>query len=364
MYVLAVFENLFLLAALLYIFYLISFLKLLFFKKNTSYNNSQTFISVLICAKNEAKNLQNNLAFILDQDYPNFEVIVVNDKSTDHTEAVLRQFQQNNSKLRCFSSTGNSSKKTALQLAKTNAQGNIFVLTDADCYIPSANWLKLITQPINDTEQVVLGYAPNFKKNTFLNALQNYETLTTALQYLSAALYNSPYMAVGRNLAYTKTISQEINLSNKQNKLLSGDDDLWLQHAVKKSKIKIQIKPDSFAYSHAEDSLLKWWNQKRRHITTANYYRLKDKIILASIFITKFYFWAFTVGMLFFTTSTNSKIALLCVLTCMLLIYNKASTKFKSGNLWLISPILDFSLICFQISLFISNLVSPIKKWK
>ncbi|GGE44258.1 glycosyl transferase family 2 [Psychroflexus planctonicus] len=363
---LAVLEWIFFTASSLYFIYLLSFLKLLFYNSTNSTPSTKDsqFVSVLICAKNEAKNLQLHLPIILKQNHPHFEVVVVNDQSSDNTLQVLESFQKNYAHLKVFTTTEKSSKKKALALAKKKAQGSVYVLTDADCLVNSTTWLTIMVSEIQKESQVVLGYAPHFTKSYFLNKLQRFETLTTALQYFTAALYNAPYMGVGRNLAYTKQLDKEIKFSKAEKKLLSGDDDLWIQKAKQLTQIKIQLAKHSFAYSHAEPSLKSWWKQKSRHISTAAHYQFKDQFILSGIFITKFAFWMSFIAMTFLSNSESfwMVFSMLCVI--LLLIYKLASTKLNEAKLWYLSPILDFSLICFQFCLFISNLVSPFRKWK
>lgn len=352
------------LAAFFYIIYLLSFTKVIFHTNSSNSKQNSAFVSVLICAKNEAQQLQHHLPSILNQNYSNFEVVVVNDQSSDETLKVLQDFQEKNKHLKVFTTHGESNKKKALQLAKEKASGSIYVLTDADCKIVSKFWLEKMLENIETDYQVVIGYAPHLRKPGFLSKLQSFETLTTALQYTTAALLNSPYMAVGRNFAYTKHIDEKIKFDKDEAKLLSGDDDLWLQKAKKFTKVQVQLAKNTFAYSQAEPNLKLWWNQKRRHISTANHYQLKDQLILSAIFLTKILYWLSFIVLVSTSPNMFFWLAFLSLLFTFLIIYKLASKKLNEKNIWWISPFLDFSLICFQFCLFIANLVSPIRKWK
>lgn len=358
-------EFVFFIAAFFYVTYLLLFLKLIRYKSNfTSLNSTEVFVSVLICAKNEANQLSKNLPMVLLQKEISYEVIVVNDQSEDDTQNILNNFQQKFAHLKVYQTKGKSNKKKALQLAKSKSSGHVYVLTDADCKVNSDVWLKLMVSNLNHQHAVVLGYGPYISTDTFLNKLQRFETLTTAMQYFTAALYGNAYMGVGRNLAYSKNLDQNIQFTSKQEKILSGDDDLWIQQAKRLTKFHIQLNQKSFAYSHAKSSWAAWWHQKRRHITTANAYTLLDQILLSVVFIVKFLFWFSFIWLLFYTSNFLIWFIFLLAYTTMLVIYKLTCARFKEAGLYSLSPFLDFILICFQLCFFISNLVTPLKKWK
>lgn len=358
-------ECIFFISAFLYFTYLFSFFKLIQFnqasvQKKTTY----PFVSVLICAKNEGENLKKYLPFILNQKEIDFEVIVINDQSEDETLKVLSNYQQHHTILKVFNTQGKSSKKKALTLAKLKAKGDIYLLTDADCKVNSSFWLKNMIAHIGKEHEVILGYAPYFYEHSFLNKLQRFETLTTAMQYFTAALFQEPYMGVGRNLAYSKYIDNCVILNKKQQQLLSGDDDLWVQQAKKITQFIIEINKDSFAYSKAEASWKAWWQQKKRHITTAKVYDVLDQIILSGIFLTKVSFWFSFFWLIFTFSELYIWILFILLISCHMLVYKQTSNKFSEKKIWQLAPFLDFCLICFQLLLFISNLLFPVKKWK
>ncbi len=58
------------------------------------FSDEQPPVSVIVCAKNEADNLNEFLPLILEQDYPEYEVIIINGGSTDDSEEVLSKFQR------------------------------------------------------------------------------------------------------------------------------------------------------------------------------------------------------------------------------------------------------------------------------
>jgi biofilm PGA synthesis N-glycosyltransferase PgaC len=185
--------------------YLFVFLRVpLYIKKKK--NTRSLGISVIICAKNEEKNLEHFLPHVLQQDYPEFEVVVVNDSSTDNTEDLLMQLSAQFKQLRYTSIPANDrlsrGKKLALTIGLKAATYNHIVLIDADCYPVSDHWLKLMSSNFSDEHKIVLGYGGYERQKGLLNTLIRYETTFTAIQYLSYAIKGKPYLGVGRNLAF------------------------------------------------------------------------------------------------------------------------------------------------------------------
>lgn len=365
MFVVLAIEYLFASISLFYAFYLLLFLKLIRFKAfgKPTYSGYPK-VSILICAKNEAKNLALHLPKILEQEYPHFEVVVVNDQSTDNTLDVLEKFQKECTLLKIFTTPGKSSKKKALQFAKEKANGDVFLLTDSDCYPASRQWIKFMVAQLDYSHQVCLGYGAYSLKKGWLSKLQRYETLTTAMQYFTFTLLGFPYMGVGRNLAYTAILDKNIAPNNAYYQSLSGDDDLFIQEAKKHTLFKIQLDQRSFTYSEAPESLSSWWHQKRRHISAASYYTLKDKIMLSLVFFIKFSFWTIFILSLFFSPSLLIFSCFFSLISLLTIIYYFASRKLNEPKIFWFSSFLDFGLNCFLFCVFIANLVSPIKKWK
>ncbi|HRN42908.1 MAG TPA: glycosyltransferase, partial [Vicingus sp.] len=183
------------------IYYLGIFSRFAFYKRKEKHIHSFEPVSVVICAKNERDNLLNFLPEFLAQDYPTFEVIVVNDHSIDDTVDVLKAYSLQFPNLKVVTVPDNDrfygSKKFALTLGIKAAQYENILLTDADCRPTSNQWIKLMSNyPVN--KSIVLGFGAYQKQPGMLNKLIRFETLFTAMQYFSFALCKMPYMGVGR----------------------------------------------------------------------------------------------------------------------------------------------------------------------
>ena len=260
------------------------FSRLAFYRKKASDKSLYRPVSVVISAKNEFLNLQQNLPLILEQEYPDFEVVIVNDCSDDDTDYLLRDLVKRYDKLKVVNITNNvnffTGKKFPLSMGIKSAKNEFLLLTDADCRPNSKNWIHEMQSNYTDKTSIVLGYGAYEKKKGFLNKLIRYDSLRIAIEYFSLALSGFPYMGVGRNLSYTKKLFFENKGFTSHYRIKSGDDDLFINQAATSNNTRIEISTDSHTISEPKTNLNDWIKQKKRHLTTGKYYKTKHKFIL------------------------------------------------------------------------------------
>ncbi|MEZ5013244.1 MAG: glycosyltransferase [Chitinophagales bacterium] len=283
-------------AACIQFFYLLFFhLRLAIYKPVKGNTGSLPPVSIIICARNEDANLKKNLPAIFSQDYPDFEVILVDDNSEDGTTEYLFFLAQKEPRLK-RTKTGNTrpmmaGKKFPLTLGLKAAAHDIVVLTDADCYPASDQWLKRMVQRYTDDAEIVLGYGAYEKRSGFLNKKIRFETFSSALQYFSFALARVPYMGVGRNLSYKKRLFFDHGGFFEHRELPSGDDDLFINKVARKRNTRIEIDPLAFTYSEPKETKEEWIEQKTRHLSTARYYKFVHKCWLGLMPLSHILFW-------------------------------------------------------------------------
>lgn len=252
--------------------------------KNTDIAVQKPGVSVIICAKNEEDNLRNNLPAILEQDYPNYEVIVINDASDDETEMVLDKFKKEYAHLRTTFVPQNtksiSTKKLGLTLGIKAAKHDLLLFTDADCMPAGKDWVTLMMRNFDSKAEFVLGYGAYNEYPTLLNRLITYDTLFIGLQYIGMALAKKPYMGVGRNLAYRKETFFKQNGFASSLHLFSGDDDLLVNKAATNSNTRVEVSKDSVTWSEPKKSLSNWTYQKTRHLSVSDNYSSKSRMRL------------------------------------------------------------------------------------
>lgn len=326
-------------------------------------------VSVVICAKNEEIFLKKNLLFILEQDYPQYEVIVVNDCSSDGTQHVLEELKVKNPNLRLLhireDKVYKHGKKLPLTVGIRSAQFEYLVFTDADCRPASKQWLKTLMGAFDDSTEIVLGYGAYDRNKSLINYLIRADTFQIGLQYLSLAVAGLPYMGVGRNLAYKKSLFLKQKGFAPYSHIPSGDDDLFINKAATRFNTRIAASPDSITISEPKDNLRDWIRQKRRHVSTARYYKSSSLLVLGvKAFGQYIYLAAFIV--LLFTPWWQAALIIASVrLAIQLLIFKKAMKKLGEKDLLVYSPIIEWLLLFgFYPVIALSNMLFKRVQWK
>lgn len=269
---------------------------LLFFKSSDKLDQDLKPLSVVIAARNEAENLKQFLPKIFEQDYPNFEVVVVNDRSWDGTADLLKEFSLLYPNLKIVTIAEGekfiAGKKFAVSMGIKAAKNEWLVFTDADCEPSSDQWLKEMSTPNDENVEILLGYSPYFKSFGLLNALIRYETFFTAVNYLSFALKGNPYMGVGRNLAYKKSLFFKGKGFAAHMHISSGDDDLFVNANANSINTGICMDKDAQVWSIPKDSWSAYFKQKKRHGSAGKLYKSKHKWILSLQIVFQVVFYA------------------------------------------------------------------------
>ncbi len=242
-----------------------------------------TFFSVIIPARNEETQIQACLESVLLQDYPAglFEVIVINDHSTDQTEALIREMQLSHPNLVLLNLADhleqkalNSYKKKAIELAIGQSRGTWIVTTDADCTV-NKNWLLLIDAFIREKQPVFIAAPVMFTSNSsFLSLFQLLDFIS--LQGITAASVSAGYHAMcnGANLAYEKKAFYSVNGFSGIDQLASGDDMLLMQK-IKQSypgKLGYLFHPDAIVTTPPMQNWNDFLNQRIRWASKADKY--------------------------------------------------------------------------------------------
>ena len=281
----------------------------------------------------------------------------------------MEEFQKKNSIINIVNVENNEAfwgnKKYALTLGIKTAKNEQLLFIDADCKPVSKHWITEMTAQFSSKKTIILGYGKyENTKFSFVNLAIRFETLLTAIQYFSYAKLNSPYMAVGRNLAYKKSEFFKTNGFIKHLHIKSGDDDLFIRDAATSINTTICTSAESFTTSIAPKTLNDWFRQKRRHVSTASHYKLKHQFFLGLFFLSKILFLSLTIPMLFIYPIENILPIIFSYYLFQFVIIGLSAKKLQEKQLIYFLPFLELFLVLFQFSIFIANSVSKPTHWK
>lgn len=354
--------------ALQLVYWLGIFRKLSTYQRPVLDPSFQPSVSVVICARDEAENLRQNLPRFLNQNYRSFEVVVVNDHSQDETAQILLEFRKSFSNLRVIRPQlpTRPGKKEALEVGIRAAQYKHILVSDADCYPCSTSWIKIMTQYLSEKE-LVLGYSPYLRGEGFLNRFQRYETVYTAIQFFSFALVRMPYMGVGRNMAYLKGFFFRGTGLSLHADLISGDDDLLVNANARAQKTAIVLERAAFVQTSPTSSWRGYYNQKFRHTSAGSRYRPEHQLVLGMQSLSHFSHYAFAVATLMLQSGLWPLILLtyLVRISVVVWVWYGVTRRLGDRDLLVWVPLLDFLFLSYYL-LFAPALLTgrSLEQWK
>ena len=251
-------------------------------------------VSVIVAARNEQANIQDLLDCLVHQDYPEYEIIIVNDRSTDRTPAIIEQSQRQNAKIHRIDITSPSSnmpsKKHALAQGFAGSKGEILVFTDADC-LPPPTWLTTMVQGFDKNVGLVAGYSPYSLKqesadrgpspltSLFLNFIR-YEEFKGAIWSAGSIGLNRGWLCTGRSLAYRRAVYDEVGGFEDIRHSVSGDDDLFLQMVRRKTswQMRYLTSPGSYVPTWAPLTFREFVKQRTRHFSAGKFFSFPMKL--------------------------------------------------------------------------------------
>jgi glycosyltransferase involved in cell wall biosynthesis len=326
-------------------------------------------VSVVICAHNEFHHLSETLPAILDQDYPDFEVVVVNHSSDDDTSWLLSRLEEQYPHLSTITIKEDlnffSGKKFPLSIGIKSAKHNLILLTDADCKPSSRHWIRHMQSAFQCKTEIVLGYGPYNRTPGLLNKMIRFDTAHIAIQYLSYALAGIPYMGVGRNLSYLKEVFYRNQGFISHYRIRSGDDDLFINRVARRSNTAIMVHPDSYNYSEPKQTLGKWITQKRRHFSTSHLYKFRDKFILGLYGSSLATFYILFVVLLALNWSVIPVLGLFVLrMASQYIVLTGCMKRLKEKDLVPFLPFYEVMLLLFNAGIMVSNLINKPVRWK
>lgn len=339
--------------------------------KASSFGKEKNGISVVVCAHNNLAGLQKLLPLLITQRDVLFQIVIVNDRSTDQTLTWLAEQAKQLEQLTVVNISETpqnwNSKKYALSQGIKASQYPLLALTDSDCLPLSDQWLSHVEERLRSANKnIFLGYSPYEEQPGILNKIIQTETLFTALQYLSMANAGHTYMGVGRNLGYRKSfIENHLDDFPFQNHL-GGDDDLLINQLSSGTDAVTSLEPQSFVLTFPPKNLKAWWKQKRRHLSAGMQYKTGTKVLLGTYWLSASAFWLGFITLLLFYKGDNILIPVAVHLSFFVLgtvILFPVFRIFKAGRLFPLFLFWDFLYIASSSIIGFSTFLVKNKKW-
>ena len=280
------------------------FSKVAFYKRNARPKLDEELepVSIVICARDAYEYLVELIPALLQQDYPNFELVVVNDCSDDETEEFLKDLARKEPKIKPVQLKQHlnffSGKKFPLSMGIKSATNDLIILTDCNCMPVNDLWLRSVVQCYEKNTEMVIGYSPIMQRKSRLNRLMRFDALQQGLLYLSAALKGHPYMGVGKNLSYRKELFYKNKGFISHYTTSVGDDDLFVSQVATKRNTKTLIDAENAILTIPTRSFKLWMRQKSSRYSTIPKYSVRARLSLGLFYLSQFVFYASFIALL------------------------------------------------------------------
>ena len=273
--------------------------------KKSSTQDPEEGVTILVTAKNKFHSLKVLIPKLFEQDYPKFDVMIVNDQSTDRTKRLLEDLMIQYPKLRSvtlkYTPKHCTAKKFALALGIKVAKNDVILLTDADSMPTSDQWVRKMTAPVREEGKTfALGFSSYQETSGALNQWIQFETILKALFYLSFGLWKSPFMGTGKNLCYRKSFFMEAKGFRGFWNMEGGDDSVFVNTHATGSNTKVVIDAEAITLSAPKENWKEYLQHERHLLHAERFFRVEDKRKVGLYAISHALYWIGGVGLLIY----------------------------------------------------------------
>lgn len=363
---------------LLSLYYGLFYLRIALYKgKKYPKNTKKPGVSVVLTVRNESEALCDNLVYLLEQDYPDFEVIVIDHVSKDYTRFILKTYKESypNLKVVEFLQDVNmfKNKKFPLSIGIKSAQNDIILLTECTCVPKSFTWISEMMENYRPDTDFVMGYSGVKSAKGLLNTFIRYDNLAYTASSFGFALLGNPYTACGKNLAYRKSFFFQKGGFIKHYHIPNGDDDIFVNENATRNNVSVCLTNDSYVLSEPKTTFKAWCQQKAKRMSTQIFYPIGDKILLTIYPLCVLLFYGSMAAIVATNITAESP---LCLLTYMLtgvlvlkLVWqivccHKLEHKLEGGKVAYFAPLFEIYFVVMNTIMYISTLKGKSKRWK
>lgn len=263
-------------------------------------NGTRPFVSVLLPARNEAAHIALLIEDLRCQSCSGFELIVIDDHSTDETPHIVQSAIANFPNARYHRLVHEYGKKAALTAGVSLASGEIVLTVDADCRAGS-RWIEAMVAAFSDP-QIHFVFGPVSVINSgFWSAVEAIDSASLVGTGAATAALGLPGMCNGANLGFRKSTFQRVNGYADNLHYPSGDDEFLIRkvHGNFPGSIRFIANPEALIKTYPQPSLTKFLQQRLRWAGKWRLHgQLRDR--LPALFIFLFHLTVLTIPFLAF----------------------------------------------------------------
>jgi glycosyltransferase involved in cell wall biosynthesis len=314
-------------------------------------------VSIVLTAHNDAAWLKENLVYLLEQDYPEFEVVVVDYLSKDETQFVLKLLKDYYPHLKIvpFKEDVNlfQGKKYPLSIGIKSAKNDVLLLADPDCTPKNMLWLKGMVKGYyrNDT-QIVLGYCGLKRTKTLLGAMQQYDNLVYSANYLGCTLIGHPYTGSGRNLSYRRSFFFKRGAFINHYNVAGGSDDLFIYQNATRRNTAICIDNDACLTTDPKKTFAEWHKLRLSRVSTRNWHSVGCRMYEDLPYLANVLFYGMAIALIALGNLPWIVVAAFAALkwAWQMVSLAQLAKRFEAGLIYLAAPL-------FEIYFIFANLV-------
>jgi len=338
------------------------FSKFSFLKHPTLENDTHTPVSVIVYSKNNAKILPHFLAQFNKQTHTNFELVLVNNASSDETRYIFEDFQKKNDNVHVVNVENNEafwgSRKYALTLGVKKATHDILLFTTTSALFDSEDWITVNSSLLKNNTQIITGYNYFEKKGDFLNLLVRFAEIIAAIQNYGTGIITKPYAASKSNFGYRKSLFFEKNGYSKHMSLHEGAEDLFLKQNGTSKNIVIATCKENSTQIKSPNSLSEWITSKVSQKSIRKKYSFWNKFNLNIFTISHFLFFILLLSNLFFSPNILIYSAVGIRYLVVGFVMAKTAIKLRDIKPFYIFPLMEVIYMFIQIPIFTSSIFS------
>ena len=286
------------------IYHWLVFSKVAFYKKNRRPKTDDELepVSVVVWTRDSYEYLMELLPLLLNQDYPDFEIVVVNDCSEDGTEDYLKDLERIEPRIKPVFLHQHlnffNGKKFPLSVGIKSAKNDLLILTDVNCKPDTNKWLRSVVDCYKRNTEVVIGYCPIMYRKGLLNRIMRFDCIQQGLFSLSSAMKGHPYLGTGKNLSYRKELFYRNKGFTSHYTTSVGDDDLFIGQVATKKNTEVLIDAENAIRTMPTNNFSFWMHQKSRRYSTIPQYNARAKASQGVFLWSQFLFYASFIAML------------------------------------------------------------------